>query len=245
MTGISHDISKWTTNEDWQANPDAGVTYHCDGKVAVIDNFLREELFLSLHRYAREGALYTRIRRAKSMYRIDQQQWDDLSEDERSRLEPELWSARHYDAGCRPGWERRDEHLLNILFSNVLRQQSSQALFARITGTPLTGALYNSLVGMKQGDFLLKHDDHHSSNEPDIARRLAYIFYLTEGWRPDFGGRLQVYDPNHSDRITASIEPLPNRLALLTLSPGFGHSVEELTAACGEWVRYIYVGWMN
>ena len=43
----------------------------------------------------------------------------------------------------------------------------------------------------RPGHFLSWHDD---SGHPEQHRRVAYVLYLTRGWRADWGGQLQFID---------------------------------------------------
>lgn len=86
----------------------------------------------------------------------------------------------------------------------------------------------------RPGDFYATHRDAFAGRS---NRRLTSVFYLNNGWQPDDGGVLRVYDDNEQHLMDVS--PKGGRLVLF-LSEEFPH---EVLAARQE--RYSIAGWFR
>jgi len=69
------------------------------------------------------------------------------------------------------------------------------------------------------GDFYKKHLDAFKGNE---SRKLTTVFYMNEGWTPQQGGELRLYDKQ--EVLIDTIAPVSGRL-LVFLSERFPHEV--------------------
>lgn len=85
------------------------------------------------------------------------------------------------------------------------------------------------------GDFLTAHDDAVAGKH----RRAAYVFGLTPGWRPEWGGLLLFHRPGGDLRAVA---PGFNRLTIFAVPQD--HSVSEVTRAAPA-RRYSITGWLR
>lgn len=86
----------------------------------------------------------------------------------------------------------------------------------------------------RPGDFYATHRDAFAGRS---NRRLTSVFYLNNGWQPDDGGVLRVYDD--SEQHLMDVSPKGGRLVLF-LSEEFPH---EVLAARQE--RYSIAGWFR
>ena len=75
-----------------------------------------------------------------------------------------------------------------------------------------------------QGDYLLFHDDVVEN------RNIAYILYLSKGFREKDGGRLQLYDIKNPIRPAKEIIPEFNSFVCFKVSRKSLHAVEEVYA---------------
>lgn len=85
------------------------------------------------------------------------------------------------------------------------------------------------------GDFLTAHDDAVAGKH----RRAAYVFGLTPGWRPEWGGLLLFHGQGGDLRAVA---PGFNRLTIFAVPQN--HSVSEVTRAAPA-RRYSITGWLR
>ena len=86
------------------------------------------------------------------------------------------------------------------------------------------------------GDFLTQHNDR----EDETRRRAAYVFGLTEQWRPEWGGLLLFHDERGD--IEAGKLPRMNILTLFKVPKD--HSVSAV-APFAPFPRYSVTGWMR
>lgn len=81
-----------------------------------------------------------------------------------------------------------------------------------------------------------KHlDQHKGSNK----RVVTMVHYLNPSWQPSFGGHLQIFDPQASENLLFSIEPINNRTVFF-LSDVFPHEVE-----LSNQTRLSFTGWFR
>ena len=124
-------------------------------------------------------------------------------------------------------------------FAAQLGGEDTRRALAAITGTPTSCVEVRSYVYLA-GSYLLPHSDHRAG----IDRRLAFVLYLSqpEGWH---GGELDLYRCHFEGgeitgtTVETTIEPRPNRLALLQVSEASLHRVREVTFGA----RVSLAGW--
>jgi Rps23 Pro-64 3,4-dihydroxylase Tpa1-like proline 4-hydroxylase len=100
----------------------------------------------------------------------------------------------------------------------------------RITGKAVTRAELRAYA-YRPGHFLLPHTD----NRADLARVLAFAYYLPSPERPD-GGELELYRGLDSALV---IEPRANRLVVFDVGDHSLHQVREVLAG----LRLSLAGW--
>ncbi|MGY3943411.1 2OG-Fe(II) oxygenase [Aeromonas tecta] len=86
----------------------------------------------------------------------------------------------------------------------------------------------------REGDFYATHRDAFAGRS---NRRLTSVFYLNNGWAPEAGGLLRVYD--NDEQFLMDVSPKGGRLVLF-LSEEFPH---EVLPASLE--RYSIAGWFR
>src|SRR5690606_14871045 len=69
-----------------------------------------------------------------------------------------------------------------------LNDASTLDVMRRITGIDTLCKVNAQATAYHPGHFLTRHDD---SGYPEQHRRVAYVLYMTRGWRPEWGGQLQ------------------------------------------------------
>lgn len=120
-----------------------------------------------------------------------------------------------------------------LLEESVYAFQDSRVvdLISRITGLPALepdAELYAGGISlMAKGGYLRPHlDNSHDGNQVRY-RVLNLLYYVTPGWREEYGGSLQLWDegPHTSARTISSIF---NRLVLMITGRQSWHSVNEI-----------------
>lgn len=104
------------------------------------------------------------------------------------------------------------------------------AVVERITGMPQQvpdPRLYAGGISMMaKGDFLNPHIDNSHDGERKLYRRLNLLFYVTPGWKPEYGGNLELWDNDVKHNLT--IPSLFNRLVLMETNRFSWHSVSPV-----------------
>lgn len=80
---------------------------------------------------------------------------------------------------------------------------------------------------MFKGQFLNPHIDNSHDGSRSRYRRLNLLYYLTPNWRPEFGGNLELWNPQVTRQVT--IPPLFNRLVIMETHRSSWHSVSPVT----------------
>jgi SM-20-related protein len=84
------------------------------------------------------------------------------------------------------------------------------------------------------GDYLTVHND----KDPDTDRIVAYVFGLTKGWRPEWGGLLLFHDDE--GHVETGLIPKFNSMTLFQVPRR--HSVSQVASFCPE-PRLSISGW--
>ena len=87
--------------------------------------------------------------------------------------------------------DERDPGLLLHAAFEWLNAASTLAVMRRITGIDTLIKVNAQATLYRPGHFLSRHDD---SGHAEQHRRVAYVLYMTRGWRADWGGQLQFID---------------------------------------------------
>lgn len=84
------------------------------------------------------------------------------------------------------------------------------------------------LSAMTRGHFLQPHLDNSHDGEQANYRVLNLLYYITPGWKPEYGGNLELWD----EHVTRPVEipSLFNRLVLMATNDRSWHSVNAVRA---------------
>ncbi|CAG7833383.1 unnamed protein product [Allacma fusca] len=113
-----------------------------------------------------------------------------------------------------------------------------------ITGLPLSGKFDIFASQYEITDHLLCHDDELDS------RRVAFIIYMSEVWKQEYGGTLDLFDSTENEsgpypgRIIKSIVPEFNKIAFFEVTAKSFHQVSEVVqeSACRRAISGWYYG---
>jgi Rps23 Pro-64 3,4-dihydroxylase Tpa1-like proline 4-hydroxylase len=121
-------------------------------------------------------------------------------------------------------------------FARLMSSEPMLAMLRAITGDAHLSFTDGHATAYGPGDFLTCHDD-------DVAgknRRAAYVFGLTPGWKPEWGGLLLFHD-DHDQTVFGQV-PGFNTLDLFAVPRR--HSVSIVTPAAAT-RRYAVTGWLR
>jgi Rps23 Pro-64 3,4-dihydroxylase Tpa1-like proline 4-hydroxylase len=79
---------------------------------------------------------------------------------------------------------------------------------------------------MAQGDFLNPHIDNSHDGERRLYRTLNLLYYVTPGWKPEYGGNLELWDDRVRSAVT--LPSLFNRLVVMETNRHSWHSVSPV-----------------
>ncbi|MGH8703254.1 MAG: 2OG-Fe(II) oxygenase [Burkholderiales bacterium] len=112
----------------------------------------------------------------------------------------------------------------------AMQSREVTAVVERITGIPKQipdPYLYaGGITLMARGDFLNPHIDNSHDGERKVYRTLNLLYYVTPGWKSEYGGSLELWD----DRVNnaAAIPSLFNRLVVMETNRHSWHSVSPV-----------------
>lgn len=141
------------------------------------------------------------------------------------------------NVGTRPEFQLSDNSLTYLRFRTTFqRNDELRAFFEAASGLELAASDDFGSHSMQAGDFLRTHDDDNRN------RRLALVLYLSPGWRPEFGGSLEIVDPDGSASV---VEARFNSLVAFDTLAGTTHRVLPISGAAGERRRLTIGGWYH
>lgn len=138
-------------------------------------------------------------------------------------------------AGVSPEFRLSPNLLTFLKFCDALSDSNFRAFFEELSFLRF-GSNVLHVHAMKRGDFLASHSDKIEN------RRLAFVFYLTPGWDPSFGGALHIVE--HGKQVT-KVEAEYNSLVVFDVTGGTKHSIAPVQPAAGERVRATVSGWLH
>lgn len=104
------------------------------------------------------------------------------------------------------------------------------AVIGRITGmagqVPDPRLYAGGITLMQRGDFLNPHIDNSHDGERKLYRTVNVLYYVTPGWKEDYGGSLELWD-DAVKRATV-IPTLFNRLVVMETNRRSWHSVSPV-----------------
>jgi len=205
----------------------------------VVDNVLRDDAARQIGEFLLRDAEYDQ---AYGLYSGETADGDVARRDHDAAVGEPAWrSAQEEDRFYRFGVIRgaragvMSPGLLTYLkFRSACDEPAFQAFFEDLTGLRL-GTAVSYVHRMVRGDYLKVHADHFED------RRLAFVLYLTPGWRPAFGGGFQILD---AAGVPTRIEAAFNRLLLFDVKSGARHFVEPILPEAGDHARVSIGGWI-
>ena len=104
------------------------------------------------------------------------------------------------------------------------------AAIERITGmaqqVPDPRLYAGGITLMARDDYLNPHIDNSHDGERKLYRTLNLLYYVTPGWKPEYGGSLELWDD--SVRRAVAIPSLFNRLVVMETNRHSWHSVNPV-----------------
>jgi len=129
-----------------------------------------------------------------------------------------------------------DEMNSELWVSNLRQLTGIESLFATKVGNT---KLANYHV-MKPGGVLGSHVDHATDPETGMPHVLNNLLYLSEFWRPEFGGGTELFNSSGHLNIV-KLEYKPNRLIVFLHTPYSFHGVERISCEAITTRKSIYV----
>jgi SM-20-related protein len=117
-----------------------------------------------------------------------------------------------------------------------LNDSRTLEVLRRITGIDTLVKVNAQATLYRPGHFLTGHDD---SGYPEQHRRVAYVLYMTRGWRAEWGGQLQFLD-EHGE-VEETWMPRFNSLGLFRVPTPH---VVTYVAPFATQPRYAITGWL-
>jgi hypothetical protein len=93
---------------------------------------------------------------------------------------------------------------------------------------------------MRRGDYFGIHSDRNVAYETGLTRRLAMIIYLNRSWAADYGGQLELWNPDGT-RSGVSIDPLFNKTVIFEVSDPNYHGVPVPLACPADRTRQSFI----
>ena len=142
---------------------------------------------------------------------------------------------------------------LSLLIKIIIDEMNSEQWVSNLRQLTGIESLHVTKVGntklanyhvMKPGGALGPHVDHATDPETGSPHVLNNLLYLSEFWRPEFGGGTELFDS--SGRLSlAKIEYRPNRLVVFLHTPYSFHGVEKISHIAPYTRKSIYVDYYS
>ena len=234
---------------DFRLNPrldpaQLATTYARDGRVRI-EGLLEEDAVAELRAHLdSHDQWWHLICTADGIEEIDRRTRARMSAKRLSALESEVHLAARrgftyrYEALRVPDEEEDLETGDDPLtaFARLMSSEPMLAMLRQVTGCTGLSFTDGQATAYGHGDFLTCHDD-------DVAgknRLAAYVFGMTPGWRPEWGGLLLFHADD--DRSVTGHVPLYNCLDLFSVPQR--HSVSSVTPAAPH-RRFAVTGWLR
>ena len=199
-------------------------------RLVFIREFLVESVADRLSRFlAGEGEFRFEYGLYSDEDAVPEEEWEKASDDDRFFRLGKL-------VGTPPQFQMSPNALTYLRFRQVFQRPEFKAFFEAISGTPLGSSDDFGAHFMRVGDFLKPHSDDNRN------RRLALVLYLSPGWKPEFGGELQVVE---KEGAVHTIQPEYNSLVAFDVLTDSSHYIEPITPAAGDLPRLTIGGWYH
>lgn len=193
-------------------------------RLVVLRNFLLNDIALNLSRFLSRDAEFKQDYAVVGKY-VSKGEWLKAAESRRIFRFAKIVEPRRR-RGFNP------EYRPYLDFVHALRSECFRRLFEGVSGLRLGPVSLAGPHSMRRGDFMGPHVDRGEN------RRLAFVIYLTSGWRKNFGGTLVVLDHSEKQyRVKAEYN------SVACFDAGAGHYVTKIENAAGERARLTIGGW--
>ena len=161
---------------------------------------------------------------------MERDQWKNVDQDSRERTQRMRSAVEIGEAG---------ERFLGIVHSAPFLYLLSEITgIAQLLPDPyLQGGGY---AVMRRGDYFHVHSDRSVAYDTGLTRRLAMIVFLNKSWRPEYQGRLELWDPD-ARKCDVYIEPLFNKTALFEVAFPNYHGVPVPLACPADRSRQSFI----
>ena len=184
----------------------------CTEGFYIIEDFLKEEQYRALQTLAEEHYAQGLFREAKIGLNVG------LHKNEAIRKDEILWLT---------GNEMNPTIEFFLARINQLLQLLNQFIFLGLHEFETHFALY------QPGSYYKKHVDQFAHQK---TRKISFVYYLNEAWKPEYGGELTLY--TQKDELIQKVIPQGNRF--ICFNSELPHEV-SLT----HQPRYSITGWMK
>jgi Rps23 Pro-64 3,4-dihydroxylase Tpa1-like proline 4-hydroxylase len=198
-------------------------------RMLSITSFLREDVAARLAQCLEREIDFKRTFSLYPSKRVTEEEW--MKEDESKRF-----FRFSQLAGIKPEFQMGRNVLTYLRFRKAFLDPEFIRFFEEVSGLPLSPTDDFSLHRMDRGDFLRIHNDVHET------RRLAFVMYLTPGWKASFGGSLHMKD--EGGQVT-KVSPEYNSIVIFDVKAKTQHTVEEIGEGAGETARLSMGGWFH
>ena len=197
--------------------------------VVVIPSFLRTECAAALSAFLANEAEFRRE------FGLHSQRHPVAEADWRAAPPGDRFYQMGVMSGVRPDFRLSPNLWTHLRFLRAIEDERFIAFMEHLTGFALARPRI-TVHAMAEDDFLLSHTDEIDD------RRLGLVMYLSQGWRPDFGGVLKLYDGANS---SWDFVPEYNSLALFDVTRQVEHEVTAIQPAAGLAARLTISGWIG
>jgi Rps23 Pro-64 3,4-dihydroxylase Tpa1-like proline 4-hydroxylase len=164
------------------------------------------------------------------MSTMKQAQWSRIEQDTRERTLRMRSAAELGPAGA---------DMLRIVHSAPFLYLLSEitGVWQLIPDPYLQGAGYAS---MRRGDYFHVHSDRSVAYDTGLTRRLAMIVFLNKSWKPEYEGKLELWNDNATS-CDATVEPLFNKTVIFEVAHPNFHGVPVPLACPADRSRQSFI----
>lgn len=230
-------------------NPDLDTaalaeTFTRDGQVSI-DGFLTLASANALAAYLNSRDDWIEVLNAgEKVYEIPQQRLPELDAAAQAQLDRSVNDAARHGFQYRYRTIRTDDDAAARAqsgtpldtFANFLCSETVISFFRTVTRTARIDFADAQATAYGPGHFLTRHDDNVAGKN----RYAAYVFGLSEGWRPEWGGLLMFHDENGG--VSRVMTPAFNSLRVFAVP--VPHSVSYVAPFAGK-QRVSVTGWLR
>ena len=200
-------------------------------RLVVIKDFLQPQVAERLYRFLSGEAEF---KAEYGLYTVEgasrEQDWLSAKEEDRFFKYGKL-------VGTPPQFQTSPNALTYLQFRMTFQRPEFKAFFEAISGMPLGASDDFGAHSMTSESLLRPHSDDNRN------RQLAIVIYLTPGWKPEYGGQLQV---THMDGKTTVVEAEYNSIIAFNVLTHKAHVVERIRPSDGASpCRFTIGGWYH